>query len=67
MSKLITKTLQRAGKGLIESSGISCPVEVCRLAGRSSYTVLVDGVDKGVSRATASQMWQWVLEYFDVW
>lgn len=67
MSKLITKTIERAGKGLIISGDTECPIEVCRLAGRSSYTVLVDGKDKGVSRVSASLMWAWVLDYFNVW
>lgn len=67
MSKLITKSVERAGKGLIVSGDIECQVEVCRLAGRSSFTVLIDGVDKGVSRAAASYMWHWVQDYFNVY
>lgn len=67
MSKLITKSIERAGKGLIISGSIECDVNVCRLAGRTSYTVLIDGIDKGISRATPFAMWQWLLDYFNVW
>ena len=67
MSKLVTKSTERAGKGLIVSGDIECQVEVCRLAGRSSFTVLIDGIDKGVSRVSAFLMWQWVQDYFNVY
>lgn len=67
MSKLITKTTERAAKGLIVSGDIECQIEVCRLAGRSSFTVLIDGIDKGISRSSAFLMWQWVMDYFNVY
>ncbi|AHK11631.1 hypothetical protein S140_224 [Shewanella sp. phage 1/40] len=66
MSKLITINTERAGKGLIISGDIECNVNVCRLAGRTSYTVLIEGIDKGVSRATPLAMWQWLMDYFNV-
>jgi len=67
MAKLITKTTERAGKGLIVAGDIECQIEVCRLAGRSSFTVLIDGIDKGISRSSAFLMWQWVMDYFNVY
>lgn len=67
MSKLITKSLDRAGSGEIVSGDITSHVEVSRLAGRSSYAVLVDGKCKGISRATPKAAWLWLVEYFGVW
>jgi hypothetical protein len=67
MTKLITKTLERAGKGQIISGDIISEIQVCRLAGRGSYTVLIDGSTNGISRATAGEMWQFVIDYFNVW
>lgn len=68
MSKLIVKSIERAGKGLIVSEGVSVQVEVKRLAGCSSYTVFVDDVHlKYISRQTANNMWYWVQDYFGAW
>lgn len=67
MSKLIISSLERAGIAQIVSGEVTCQVEVKRLTGRSSYTVLVDGLCKGISRATAGEAWAWVVEYFRVW
>ena len=74
MSTLVTKSIEKAAIGTIVSSsdetpqsGITCTVEVCRLAGRASYTALIDGKDKGVSRTSAALMWLWVMDYFSVW
>ena len=67
MSKLIVKSTEKAGIGQVIGEFDTCAVEVCRLAGRSSYTVKVDGVCKGISRATAFEAWQWVINYFNIW
>lgn len=67
MSKLAVKSLDRSGNGLIESGDLSIQVEIKRLEGRSSYAVLVDGVCKGISRATPKAAWMWLIEYFGVW
>lgn len=74
MSTLVTKSIEKAAIGTIISGdtplcgdGTTCQVEVCRLAGRASYTVLIDGKDKGVSRTSAALMWLWVMDYFSVW
>lgn len=67
MSKMIVKSTEKAGIGQVIGESVSCEVEVCRLAGRSSYTVKVDGVCKGISRATAFEAWQWIINYFNIW
>lgn len=67
MSKLMVKSTEKAGIGQVIGEIVTCEVEVCRLAGRSSYTVKVDGLCKGISRATAFEAWQWVINYFNIW
>jgi hypothetical protein len=67
MAKLITKTTERAGKGLIVSGDIECQVEVLKVKGRTSFTLKIDGVQKDTSRANAFFMWQWVMDYFNVY
>lgn len=67
MSKLIVKSTDKSGVGQVTGESVSCEVEVKRLTGRTSYTVLVDGICKGISRATAFEAWQWVTSYFNIW
>lgn len=67
MSKLIVKNTEKSGIGQVIGESVTCEVEVKRLTGRASYAVLVDGVCKGISRATAFEAWQWVINYFNVW
>ena len=67
MSKLIVKSTEKAGVGQVIGEIVTCEVEVKRLTGRASYTVLVDGVCKGISRAAAFEAWQWVINYFNIW
>lgn len=67
MSKLIVKSTDKSGIGQVIGETVTCGVEVKRLTGRASYTVLVGGVCKGISRATAFDAWQWVINYFNIW
>lgn len=67
MSKLVVKNTEKAGIGQVIGESVTCEVEVKRLTGRASYTVLIGGVCKGISRATAFEAWQWVINYFNVW
>ena len=67
MSKLIVKNTEKSGIGQVIGESVTCEVEVKRLTGRASYTVLVDGVCKGISRAAAFEAWQWVINYFNIW
>lgn len=67
MSKLMVKSTEKAGIGQVIGEIVTCEVEVKRLTGRTSYTVLVNGICKGISRATAFEAWQWVINYFNIW
>lgn len=67
MPKLIVKSTDKAGIGQVIGESVTCEVEVCRLSGRSSYIVKVNGLCKGISRATAFDAWQWVINYFNIW
>lgn len=67
MSKLIVKNTEKSGIGQVIGESVTCEVEVKRLTGRASYAVLVDGVCKGISRVTAFEAWQWVINYFNIW
>ena len=67
MSKLIVKNTEKSGIGQVIGEIVTCEVEVKRLTGRASYTVLIDGLGKGISRATAFEAWQWVINYFNIW
>lgn len=67
MSKLIVKNTEKSGIGQVIGESVTCEVEVKRLTGRASYTVLIDGLGKGISRSTAFEAWQWVIDYFNIW
>lgn len=67
MSKLIVKSLERAGDGEVVGSDVSIKVSVTKLTGRSSYAVQVDGVCKGISRVTPRDAWLWLIDYLGVW
>lgn len=67
MSKLIVKSLERAGDGEVIGADVSIKVSVTKLVGRSSYAVQVDGVCKGISRVTPRDAWLWLIDYLGVW
>ena len=67
MSKLIVKSLERAGDGEVVGADVSIKVSVTKLVGRSSYAVQVDGVCKGISRVTPRDAWLWLIDYLGVW
>lgn len=67
MSKLIVKSLERAGGGEVVGADVSIKVSVIKLVGRSSYSVRVDGVCKGISRVTPRDAWLWLIDYLGVW
>jgi hypothetical protein len=67
MSKLIVKSLERAGEGEVVGADVSIKVSVTKLVGRSSYAVQVDGVCKGISRVTPRDAWLWLIDYLGVW
>ena len=67
MSKLIVKSLERAGDGEAVGAGVSIKVSVTKLVGRSSYAAQVDGVCKGISRVTPRDAWLWLIDYLGVW
>lgn len=67
MSKLIVKSLERAGDGEVVGADVSIKVSVTKLIGRSSYAVQVDGVCKGISRVTPRDVWLWLIDYLGVW
>lgn len=67
MSKLIVKSLERAGDGEVVGADVSIKVSVTKLIGRSSYAVQVDGVCKGISRVTPRDAWLWLIDYLGVW
>lgn len=67
MSKLIVKSLERAGDGEVVGADVSIKVSVTKLTGRYSYAVQVDGVCKGISRVTPRDAWLWLIDYLGVW
>ena len=67
MSKLIVKSLERAGDGEVVGADVSIKVSVTKLVGRSSYAVQVGGVCKGISRVTPRDAWLWLIDYLGVW
>ena len=67
MSKLIVKSLERAGDGEVVGADVSIKVSVTKLVVRSSYAVQVSGVCKGISRVTPRDAWLWLIDYLGVW
>ena len=67
MSKLIVKSLERAGEGEVVGADVSIKVSVTKLVGRSSYAAQVDGMCKGISRVTPRDAWLWLIDYLGVW
>lgn len=61
---ITTKSLQRAGKGKLQTQTFFIEVSVERKAGQEGYYMFVEGKDKGINRLTALEVWELISDYF---